>query len=454
MSQRAGLDWSPLGWHEDPVPGDPDIVAGQVQIATETTKRLEQAAMNLRRLSGGEMCSEAIEKITAHARELAKGLDHAADRYDGLSRALSSYEPHLRHAQSESLQALRAAEPAARQAKTHKATVKEKYWAAASASDPETRTRLVDEMTQANSQLASANGAVEAAKSRLRLAISERDSAARVAEQTIRDNIDGSPLNDSAWDKFKDFVAPALEVLKNIAQWVWDNIEIISLVLSIVAPLLAWVPVLGQVLMVLNVAAKALAAIKSVYQVGSAVVKASQSGDWSGVLMLLAASAASKLVPKFVGKLAAKAAARLGAKAGAKATMLVGNAMKGHNAAARRRLAAGMDAMEGAMKDYMTVSKRTVGNKSFEAFFERAAARQAMRDAANQLDNRLLQERIFSSKEILKTSLEVGVSVEKAVKGAPEAIADFGMNHVEDKVREYVNSRHPAQHGSCEQKAS
>ncbi|MBK9476465.1 MAG: hypothetical protein IPL94_09580 [Tetrasphaera sp.] len=167
-------------------------------------------------------------------------------------------------------------------------------------------------------------------------------------------------------------------------------------------------------------AAKALAAIKSVYQVGSAVVKASQSGDWSGVLMLLAASAASKLVPKFVGKLAAKAAARSRRGAGAKATMLAGNAMKGHNAAARRRLAAGMDAMEGAMKDYMTVSKRTVGNKSFEAFFDSAAARQAMRDAANQLDNRLLQQRIFSSKEILTTSLEVGVSVEKAVKGAPK----------------------------------
>ena len=104
--------------------------------------------------------------------------------------------------------------------------------------------------------------------------------------------------------------------------------------------------------------------------------------------------------------------------------------------------------------DKQAVARRTVGNKSFEAFFERAAARQAMRDAANQLDNRLLQQRIFSSKEILMTSLEVGVSVEKAVKGAPEAIADFGMNLVENKVQDYVNSRHPAQHGSCEQKAS
>ena len=75
------------------------------------------AATSLRQLqSNGRICSEAVTAVLKGADELACKIDKVKYRYDDAGQALQGYGPHLRHAQQQSVEALRQAEAAVQSA--------------------------------------------------------------------------------------------------------------------------------------------------------------------------------------------------------------------------------------------------------------------------------------------------------------------------------------------------
>lgn len=218
MSARGGLDWRPLGYSDDPVPGNPDIVDFQCGHAKNVTAKLESAALNLRRLESGGMKSLTVDKIVDRARDLARDLDHAADIYRGLGQGLDVYAPKLRWAQAESLAALEAAGPAAQSERSTAGSYRSKWLEAANEFDPQRRQTLLDELESEKQRHAAAAAALESAKGRVRAAIRARDEAAEVAERTIRDNFEDSPLKDNFIDSVVEFLGR--DDVQNVLKWI------------------------------------------------------------------------------------------------------------------------------------------------------------------------------------------------------------------------------------------
>ena len=88
---NRNLNWSPLEWSLDPVPGDPGYVSSQSASMRTSAGAMHSAAHNLRRLEAPSTCSEAVTKIMAESSKAAELLDEAGRRYDAVASALAAY---------------------------------------------------------------------------------------------------------------------------------------------------------------------------------------------------------------------------------------------------------------------------------------------------------------------------------------------------------------------------
>ncbi len=316
---RRNLDWSPLDVWGDPVPGDPGYVTQQSVSMRSSADAMHSAAHNLRRLEAPATCSEAVAKILVESSKAAELLDEAGDRYHSVAEALATYAPHLTHAQDESFAALQQA--IVHQADERAAYKKSVglYWQAKATIDPVEREHLIQRYKQASGRQATAKGSLDAAKNRLHTAIQERDEAANRAAGAVDAASSGGKLNDSAWDKFADFVEPLVDAVDAVGKWIWEHIDEISLVLTIAAIALAWVPGLNVVLAALAAGANVLSKAKAAYAFVAGVAEGVRTGNWGA-----AAMGATGLVLSFVGGRAVGAVAKkVGAKVGAKVTTAV-----------------------------------------------------------------------------------------------------------------------------------
>ena len=326
---RPCYDWSPLGLPADPAPGDPDLVQSQAAVLRGSAQSISEAAANLRSIQGADgVKSLAIAKIMVKADELAGQLDQASTRYQGAGDALAGYVPALRHAQSESVAALNAAASAG---PTEKAAYQESlghWWAAKTSLDPVDREEAIARFHKSNAKREHAKAELAAAKAKLQKALEQRDQAAEIAAGQIDVANKASGLNDSAWDKFLHFIQPAVDVVVTAGKWIWDNIDMISTVLNILAPVLGPIPVLGPVVGALAAVAGALALIKGAYTTLSAVGQGIQTGNWGPAILagatLILTSKLGGVGKKAVGSLASSLGAKAGQAAGKLAKKGVG----------------------------------------------------------------------------------------------------------------------------------
>ena len=263
-------DWSVVGYHSHPIPGDPADVAITAKMFARTAGFIEETASGLRRMDTSDTQSDAVTELLSNAREIAGMLEQALDRYVVAGNALAAYAPRLEHARAQAEEALRAAQGARAEHDRASDNATNLWWGAKLSVEPQERTQFLHSYHQAKAQAAEAESAYNAARAKILSAIHDRDAAADQAANAINSSISGRDLNDSfldklgaAWEDLKEIVTSGLaslpQVIKDIGNWIWEHLEEISLVLTVLALLLSWVPVVGQITMAIAAVARGLA---------------------------------------------------------------------------------------------------------------------------------------------------------------------------------------------------
>jgi hypothetical protein len=111
MGRPAGYQWRPLGWTEDPVPGDPAQINQEARHLASVAAQIADQVSALKQIaSDGTEIGEHADTIRSNASTLAGQLDKIVGRYQQVSSILDSWGPDLEQAQSMSVQALNQAE--------------------------------------------------------------------------------------------------------------------------------------------------------------------------------------------------------------------------------------------------------------------------------------------------------------------------------------------------------
>jgi hypothetical protein len=262
--------------------GDPDLVRSKAQHYAEIANAIARSVTTLNTIKSVEgMTSKAIDAIREEAGNVADDISKAKDRYAGTAQALITYSAQLRIAQDAANTAIahigdkETAASTATRAATQASTKAE-------SATPENATTDQAAATKAEDAAEAAGSALAAAHAEWHSALDVKNQAAEAAITAILEVVEGKKsqdLNDTWWD---DWGAKALDILKVICDWA-----------GVLAIFLAWVPILGQVLLV-------LAAVGAVLTLIEATVKAiNGDGSWWEV----AGAAAGAVLSVFGGKI-------------------------------------------------------------------------------------------------------------------------------------------------------
>ncbi|MGH3831272.1 MAG: putative T7SS-secreted protein [Pseudonocardiaceae bacterium] len=270
MSHRP-VDWSPLVG-SDPVPGEPDQVEELGRHYQRVASAISDAATKLRQIAERQdMQSEAVDTFRGTAREVADDISRAHERYDGVGRALISYAPELRDAQSESAAALAQA----KEAEKAQATANQLAQAAQSrinaAAEGADTTAEQGAHRRALTAADTAGDDLAAARRRLNRATDARDTAAQRAMRLVENVKDSGDLNDSWWDRWG---AKIVKAIVKIA-------DVVAVVAGVLALLVGWIPVIGQALAGILVTIALVASVVSL--LGNIALAATGDGEWSDV---------------------------------------------------------------------------------------------------------------------------------------------------------------------------
>ncbi|NLT57247.1 MAG: hypothetical protein GXX79_22335 [Actinomycetales bacterium] len=297
-------DWHPLAT-SDPVPGDPDRVAALAGRLGRTAQAIQDQAKQLRAMCSDEYWdSGAGRKFRKTAHETAKKLDQVFDRYATAAKALNAYHPELLRAQNTAASALTSAKDAEDRRRAAVAGMTQ-------VTNPEDA-RYVSLKQQRDQALDD----LESARRTLSRAVTIRNQAAETAAKAIHNVSVNDGLRDTWWDKTKNWIHEHADLLKKIAE-IAGYVAAIAGVLSLV---LGWVPVLGQVL-----AAIALAATIVSFVCHLALVL-SGDGGWFDVALDVVCLATFGL-----GRAAAS-----GAKAASKGTMAMARSTRAEQILAQK----------------------------------------------------------------------------------------------------------------------
>ena len=211
-------DWTPLGYYNDPIPGDPSAVQTAATDYTSVAETITRAATNLRGLSGCEgMVSEAVSALAEQADDVAERIERAQKRYAGVGLALADYVTPLSEAQATSLQALMNANTACQaqlDATTDQARYEDRLF------DPglttEDRRDYERKQDDAISDGAGAATMLAAAVVLLQSAIDQRNVAASIAAEAISEVENSGKLNDTFWDNVDQFFDQHSELIDNL----------------------------------------------------------------------------------------------------------------------------------------------------------------------------------------------------------------------------------------------
>jgi len=265
-----------------PLEGNSALVRSKAEHYGQIADAIIRSVSTLTRIKdSSNMTSEAISAIREQAGKVADDIEKARNRYSGTSKALIVYSHALRGAQDDANTAIahindKQHELAAAGSKAHTAKT------AADAAADEDKATADKTADAADAAVASASHALSAAHSQWHSALTEKNHAADAAIAAIVEVVDGkksNDLNDGWWD---DWGSKLLDVLKIICD-----------IAGVLAIFLAWVPILGEVLLI-------LAAVGAIIALVESIVKAvNGDGSWTDVIW----AAAGAVMTIFGGKL-------------------------------------------------------------------------------------------------------------------------------------------------------
>ncbi|WP_213816077.1 putative T7SS-secreted protein [Glaciihabitans sp. dw_435] len=290
-------DWTPVGYTSDPIPGDPSIVRSGGQDYLDVAEAIHSAERRLRSLDSGTLAiSLAADALQEKSTEVADNVGRAYSRYAAVGNALLAYAPELESAQRESADALLSARSAKDMADDSTTSHQHYLRLAEHETDPAQKlvyTQLADNSEQ---DAGSATYAVQAATGRVHDAISHRDTAAETAISSIEDITKSDDLGDSWWDDWgKDVLTAITDIAGNVA-----------MIAGVLALLVSWIPVVGQVLGAALLVVAGVAAV--VNAIGNVVLASTGDRTWGeaaisvvgAVLSVVGMGAAVKVVGRLL----------------------------------------------------------------------------------------------------------------------------------------------------------
>lgn len=265
------VEWFPLSG-SDPIPGDPAQVMAAAAHYRDIAERIANAAQNLRAVAArAQDSSDAVSAFRERAIDVSAGIVKAKSRYSGLAAALDAYAPPLEEAQAASLVALLAARQAQGEARAARSAEDQLREQVAFTQDP-IETAELNRRLAASAQVAEqADSDLSSARNLLAEAIARRDAAAETAVQAIDDVETVSEVRDSHWDKFRDDLARASEVVllwveeigKVLDKFTWALL-VLQIVLMFIPGVNIALAVLVGVVRILSTLSKVLIAVEFV----------------------------------------------------------------------------------------------------------------------------------------------------------------------------------------------
>ena len=270
--------------------GDPDVVktkgAEYQRIAAAISASVRTLDDIVEQVENKSLAMDATRSL---AEDVASDIRKATTRYQATGDALVTYAEKLRLAQDASREPARLiaeAEIELAEWRPKKRSRQIAYNTALLLGDQDEITRTEERLQTAKDAITAAEGVITAQVALWEDARNAKDTAATTAVTsitTVTEGKGGEALNDSFWDK---------------ASVVLDVIKVICDIAAILSIFLAWVPILGQVLVV-------LAAIGAILSVIDAAIKAiSGEGSWGDFFGALALGVLSLFGGKIIGLLA------------------------------------------------------------------------------------------------------------------------------------------------------
>jgi hypothetical protein len=221
MGNNRPKDWSEFGYSSDPVSGDPDKIAGQVQKLHESAKTLRSARKNLKNLMDPKRnVGEGFQKILEDIEMAREAIRKIESRIDGAELELGMYAHKLEESQTESLTAYGKGKKAA--AERNHCKYQFDYWdgIAQETQDPVEKVEAQSKRKSWERQYETADDKFKAAKADIEEAEHKRNAAAQKVMKKLEEIEGSSEVTDSWWDGVVNFFENPPEWL----QWIWDKV--------------------------------------------------------------------------------------------------------------------------------------------------------------------------------------------------------------------------------------
>lgn len=240
------MSWYPLTSGDNPVPGDPVVVAQAGRDYAEVAARIRAAAQRLRGIGAPSVTmSQATDAVKVQAVKVAGDVERAHERYASAGSALGQYADRLSDAQSRASDALTEARSAAgalddlaverryRHAKLDEARRAASADAAApgAAADVAAWQRL---LRATDAEITVAETRLQRARDRVPGIQSEARRAADTARERIADAVENDGLNPTFWEKVGQVALQVTKVLAQVSEWVAGIAGTLSLVLAFI----------------------------------------------------------------------------------------------------------------------------------------------------------------------------------------------------------------------------
>ncbi|MFF5102119.1 putative T7SS-secreted protein [Streptomyces sp. NPDC000134] len=246
MTRPRAEEWAVIGELSDPIPGDPEEIAGLGRELRRTAEAIKKQADEIKALASvDEWKSKTAEEFRKEAEEAEGKLRKAFKRYDTAADALGEkvveggsskeYASELHRAQTMADKALRDAREADDEQRASSGAIDK--LPEKTADDAPDRKKLEKRQEAATTALEKAKKDLEAAKR-------VRDAAAKRARDAIRHAIDHDGLKDGTWDKFKDWVHDNSGWIKKAL----DTLGWVATICGTLSLMVGWVPIVGQAL--------------------------------------------------------------------------------------------------------------------------------------------------------------------------------------------------------------
>ncbi|MFC8731950.1 hypothetical protein ACFT5B_05775 [Luteimicrobium sp. NPDC057192] len=259
------------------IQGNPDLVGKKAKAYQEVANAIQRSTATLDEIANQiEQKSLAMDKTRELARDVSSDIGKALDRYRETGDALAAYAPALRQAQDDGdpwVAQIAHLEGSVQSARTteYYAQGSEQSTSRSSSATPEELAEARRTAHNATRDRENLEASLETAKSKWQAAEDAKNRAAETAKSKITDVVSGENvhgLKDGFWDKVGHVLKQLYKVFKVICD-----------VAGILAIFLSWVPILGQVLLV-------LAAIGSILQIVETIVKFHKGEiGWGGLLL-------------------------------------------------------------------------------------------------------------------------------------------------------------------------